>query len=100
MVNCVVTPLTSVPNGGSFGVYNLGDGLGWRAFCYYAPLTVFPSRPATDEDWDALPDPLPAVGAELPYAPYMPSGVAVQNNFTINDLSTGTVHHCTNGGCD
>lgn len=55
--------------------------------------------PATADDWAALPDPLPAVGAELPYAPYLPA-VAVQNNFTINDLNTGTVHHCTNGGCD
>lgn len=56
--------------------------------------------PAVPGDWDALPDPIPAAGAELPYAPYMPSGVAVQNNFTITDLNTGTVHHCTNGGCD
>lgn len=36
------------------------------------------SRPATDDDWAALPDPLPAVAPELPYAPYMPEGVPVE----------------------
>lgn len=56
--------------------------------------------PFAPGDFDGLPDPTPAAGAELPYAPYMPSGVAIQNNFTITDLNTGTVHHCTNGGCD
>jgi hypothetical protein len=35
------------------------------------------SNPATDADWDALPDPLPSVAPELPYAPYMPEGVPV-----------------------
>lgn len=34
-------------------------------------------NPATPGDWDALPDPLPAVAPELPYAPYMPEGVPV-----------------------
>lgn len=29
------------------------------------------TRPATDDDWDALPDPLPVVAPELPYAPYI-----------------------------
>lgn len=33
--------------------------------------------PATQSDWDALPDPLPVVAPELPYAPYMPDGVPV-----------------------
>ncbi len=71
-----------------------------------ARIRVDPPVPATSDDWDALPDPLnplarpPGVGGELPYAPYMPAGVAIQNNFTITDLNTGTVHHCTNGGCD
>jgi hypothetical protein len=32
---------------------------------------------ADDADWDALPDPLPAIAPELPYAPYMPEGVPV-----------------------
>lgn len=35
-------------------------------------------RPATPEDWDALPDPLPALAPELPYAPYLPEGVPVE----------------------
>lgn len=33
--------------------------------------------PATDSDWDALPDPLPDLAVELPYAPYMPEGIPV-----------------------
>lgn len=35
------------------------------------------TRPAEQADWDALPDPLPALAPELPYAPYMPEGVPV-----------------------
>lgn len=35
------------------------------------------TRNATDADIDALPDPLPAVAPELPYAPYLPQGVPV-----------------------
>lgn len=35
------------------------------------------SQPATDEDWAALPDPLPAIAPELPYAPYIPEGAPV-----------------------
>lgn len=35
------------------------------------------TRPATDDDWAALPDLLPVVAPELPYAPYMPEGVPV-----------------------
>ncbi len=35
------------------------------------------SVPATDDDWAALPDPLPAVAPELPFAPYMPEGAPV-----------------------
>lgn len=35
------------------------------------------SRPAGDADWDALPDPLPAIAPETPDAPYMPEGVPV-----------------------
>lgn len=37
-----------------------------------------PYRPMTDPDWDALPDPLPAVAPELPFAPYMPDGAPVE----------------------
>lgn len=35
-------------------------------------------RPASDDDWDSLPDPLPSVAPELPNAPYMPDGVPVE----------------------
>lgn len=35
------------------------------------------TRPATPEDFEALPDPLPAIAPELPYAPYLPEGVPV-----------------------
>lgn len=35
------------------------------------------SEPMTPGDWDALPDPLPAIAPELPYAPYMPEGAPV-----------------------
>lgn len=34
-------------------------------------------EPADEQDWDNLPDPLPFVAPELPYAPYMPEGVPV-----------------------
>jgi len=40
--------------------------------------TTAGSRPATDVDWDALPDPLSVVAPELPYAPYMPDGAPVE----------------------
>lgn len=40
--------------------------------------TVTTPRPATDDDWAALPDPLPAVAPELPFAPYMPDGAPVE----------------------
>lgn len=41
----------------------------------YSPAYV----PFTDPEWDALPDPLPDVAAELPYAPYMPNGAPVES---------------------
>jgi hypothetical protein len=36
------------------------------------------SRPATDEDFDNLPNPIPRIGPELPVAPYSPQGVPVE----------------------
>lgn len=43
-----------------------------------AQSTYLPNqRPMTDDDWNALPDPLAALGPELPYAPYLPEGVPV-----------------------
>lgn len=45
------------------------------------------TRPATSDDFDALPDPLPAVGPELPYAPYMPDGAPV----TVPEYAPQTV---------
>lgn len=35
--------------------------------------------PMSDPDWYDLPDPLPTVAPELPYAPYMPNGAPVEN---------------------
>lgn len=40
------------------------------------PAGYIPPRNPFD-DWAALPDPLPVVAPELPYAPYMPDGVPV-----------------------
>lgn len=37
----------------------------------------FPNQPYPDSSWPALPDPLPDVAPELPYAPYMPEGAPV-----------------------
>lgn len=37
-----------------------------------------PPRPATDQDWNNLPSPLPALAPELPYAPYLPEGIPVE----------------------
>lgn len=34
-------------------------------------------KPMTDAEWDALADPMPAVGDELPTAPYLPDGVTI-----------------------
>lgn len=43
-----------------------------------APVDYSPgNRPATPEDWDSLPDPIPALAPELPHAPYLPEGVPV-----------------------
>lgn len=35
--------------------------------------------PATEADFNALPDPIPFLGSELPSAPYLPGGVPVDN---------------------
>lgn len=58
----------------TFGQIYLSSGWGnvWRVRIG----TV--SNPATDDDFDGLPDPLPAVAPELPSAPYMPEGVPVE----------------------
>ncbi len=61
--------------GGGTNVFSSGGF--WFAYCFSAAGWPSTSAPATPEDWDALPDPLPIVGPELPYAPYMPEGVPV-----------------------
>lgn len=43
-----------------------------------APSTT-PTIPATQSDWDNLPDPIPAIGNELPSAPYLPDGAPVDS---------------------
>lgn len=40
------------------------------------PAAAF--NPFPDSGWDGLPDPLPDVAPELPYAPYLPEGVPVE----------------------
>lgn len=52
----------------------LASGSTWNFYCL--PLLALPTEP-TQADWDALPDPIPTIYPELPYAPYMPQGVPV-----------------------
>lgn len=45
-----------------------------------APFSGTPSQPTvvmTDAEWNALADPMPTVGAELPTAEYLPEGVTI-----------------------
>lgn len=39
----------------------------------------YPYEEFPDSAWDPLPDPLPVVAPELPYAPYMPNGAPVES---------------------
>ena len=84
-------------------VYRIAPSSGGGTLLVYiytssAPVPPPPTAPATASDWAALPDPTPAVGAELPYAPYMPQGAPVGST-TITDLNTGKTYTCTNGAC-
>ncbi len=48
------------------------------------------TRAATPSDYDALPDPLPALAPELPFAPYLPQGVPVQQpEYSPSDVPLG-----------
>lgn len=67
------------------GLYSLSGAGCYRLSAFkvstytYEEATGFPTlRPVTPENWDALPDPLPAIVPELPYAPYLPDGVPVE----------------------
>lgn len=63
------------PGSGCLNTKNWNDSPGYRGWdCSAVPMS---NIPATQNDWDALPDPLPIVGPELPDAPYMPEGVPV-----------------------
>lgn len=63
------------PGNGCLNTKNWNDAPGYRGWdCTGIPMV---NTPSTDDDWDALPDPLPDVSPELPYAPYMPEGVPV-----------------------
>lgn len=45
--------------------------------------------PFPDADWDSLPDPIPVVAPELPFAPYMPDGAPVEKpNYDFVPFST------------
>lgn len=50
----------------------------WLTYCS-TPNADWGYSPVTPEDWDSLPDPLPLVSPELPYAPYMPNGAPVDS---------------------
>lgn len=67
----------SASNGGTYcqGWGSSPAGLCAAYQCHGQPNPQ--TQPATDEDWDALPSPLPIIAPELPYAPYMPGGVPV-----------------------
>lgn len=68
-------------------IQNVGDRLyrcsggGWNnaeVWVYRGPATTArPVAPMTDADWNALSDPMPTVGAELPTAEYLPEGVTI-----------------------
>lgn len=63
------------PNSADVG-WGLPDN--WNAIRYWCSGTPNPARrQATEDDWNNLPDPLPALAPELPYAPYLPEGVPV-----------------------
>jgi len=51
---------------------------GYNILINYGPGYTPASLPATQNDFDSLPDPLPALAPELPFAPYMPDGVPVE----------------------
>jgi len=54
--------------------------------------------PMTDADWDALSDPTPTVGGELPKAPYMPQGAPVGTaQFSPGDVSLGSPYKKSDG---
>lgn len=80
-VNCFawVDRQTDVCNPGSVratcapGQPNPGITYTWNAFNPRPGV----GAPMTPSDWDALPDPLPAIAPELPYTPYLPAGVPV-----------------------
>lgn len=71
-------------NGGSAQPYNLPVA----ATSTPAPATNY--TPISSSDWDALPDPLPAIAPEMPHAPYMPEGAPVsQPVFDPADVPIG-----------
>lgn len=56
------------------------------------------TRPATQEDWDNLPDPSPVVGPELPTAPYMPNGAPVGTpQYTSGRYNVGEPYQAADG---
>lgn len=66
----------------SVGKLNGTTATGYTADVYRttnaAPSTT-PTIPVTQTDWDNLPDPIPAIGNELPSAPYLPDGAPVDS---------------------
>lgn len=79
-VTVLSEPLSGIPAGNAACVGNYLTSYspdGREAVAVnYGPYQLVP-YPATDDDWDALPDPSPDLAPELPYAPYMPDGAPV-----------------------
>lgn len=85
---------STAPGGfGPYGGCDCGSAATWISHDLGSGCAVpktASSVPATDSDWAALPDPLPAVAPELPYAPYLPEGVPVsQPEFSPSDVPLG-----------
>lgn len=66
----------SAGSGAMFGCPSCGSAALWASTAPSGCLATV-NRPLTDSDWSSLPDPLPSIAAELPYAPYLPNGAPV-----------------------
>lgn len=62
--------VTNPPWPGCVNTKNWNDAPGYHGWDCSSPAPIV-STPANQDDWDALPDPLPVVAPELPYAPYI-----------------------------
>ncbi len=72
---------------------------GWYgSYLCNGPLAQASTAPATDNDWNNLPDPLPAIAPELPSAPYLPGGVPVLDpEYQPQDVPIGDPYKMPDG---